>query len=360
MNHGPGAVYCSGFDEGDQVSERLPLHRPTEAFESRWLDVGDGHRIHVRQFGARDGQPVVALHGGPGSGHSLLLPRFFDPARYRIICPDQRGSGLSEPRGAITCNDTASLVADLVTLRRELSIDRWLVAGGSWGATLAICYAAIDRSAIAGLLLRGSFLARVEDVDWFFQGAQAVRPRSWARFAATAPPGYRSHLLDWLGAALIGSLVDDREIAAQAWAQWEAAMTRPAGDDRDVAPVDLAALADTTLRPDGAAAATAATIARYRVQVHYLLNGCWLRPPASLLERCAEVPAVPIRLLHGTEDVICRPEGADALLAELPTTAHLLRVDGAGHDPSHPALADAMVRTARAFAIHGRFDEPEG
>ena len=343
----------------DPMPVPLPLHPSTAAFDRRWLAVGNGHRLQVRQFGTPDGYPVVAIHGGPGSGNSLVLPRFFDPARYRIICPDQRGSGLSEPRGAIEHNDTVSLVDDLIRLRRDLAIERWLVVGGSWGATLAICYAAADARAVAGLLLRGSFLARDEDVDWFFQGARRVRPNGWSRLVAAAPPEYRSRLLDWLGAALVGSLGADRDAAAQAWSQWEAAMTRPAQDDGREPAIDLSALTATTRRSPAAAASQGA-IDRYRVQAHYLLNGCWLRAPGTLLARCADLPAVPIRLLHGAEDVICRPEGAAALLAELPLSARLRLIDGAGHDPTHPAIADAMVRATRAFATHGHFDGDEG
>lgn len=364
------------------MSELRPLYPPTEPYRRHWLDVGDDHRMLVREFGSPDGLPVVAIHGGPGSGKSMVLPRFFDPARYRIICPDQRGSGGSEPGGEIAANDTEALVADLTRLRRELGIERWLVVGGSWGATLALCHAAADAQAVSGILLRGSFLARDEDLQWFFQGAREVRPRSWARFAAVAPPHQRQRLLDWLGAALVGASTADRERAAHAWSQWEAAMTRPAADDRLVGAIasgtsgtsggssrssrsgSSASAASTgpedtaepISRPDSPGVARA-VIDRYRVQVHFLLNGCWLRPPDSLLARCSRVPAVPILMLHGTEDVICRPEGATTLYAALPAGTRLRWIEGAGHDPTHPALADAMVRATDAFLARGRFDD---
>lgn len=338
-----------------------PLYPSTDPHACRWLDVGDGHRLQIREFGSPDGVPVVALHGGPGSGHSMILPRFFDPARYRIICPDQRGSGKSEPAGETAYNDTEALIRDLTTLRRTLGIERWLVVGGSWGATLALCHAAADREAVSGILLRGSFLARDEDVDWFFQGARDVRPNSWARLAAAAPPPARQRLLDWLGAALLGGPPADRDAAAHAWSQWEAAMTRPASDDRLV---DSTAAADPASRPPSPSPSppppppvARSIVDRYRIQAHYLLNGCWLRPPGSLLERCRGVPSVPILVLHGTEDVICRPEGAAALHAALPAGAQLRWINGAGHDPTHPALADAMVRATDGFLVRGRFDD---
>lgn len=337
---------------------RRTLLPATEPFDRFWLDVGDGHRLHVRQFGRVDGIPAVAIHGGPGSGDSGLLPRFFDPGRYRIICPDQRGSGRSEPRGAIADNDTAAGVVDLTRLRRHLGIDHWLVVGGSWGATLALCHAAADPAAISGLLLRGSFLARDEDLHWFFQGARSVRPRSWARLAATAPAGREADLLGWLASALLEGPQWEREIAAAAWAAWEAAMTRPAADD-DRLTLPLSGDGSSGTGAGEAVAPSRATVDRFRIQAHYLVHRCWLSPPDTLLARCARVPAVPTRLLHGTDDVICRPEGAVLLQARLPAGAELLWLEGAGHDPTHPRITDAMVRATDAFAAHGRFEAPD-
>ena len=349
------------------MTSLLALYPAQEPFDRFWLDVGEGHRLHVRQFGRRDGLPVVAIHGGPGSGDSMILPRFFDPACYRIICPDQRGSGRSEPRGALAHNDTAAAIADLTRLRQHLGLAQWLVVGGSWGATLALCHAAAEPAAVTGLLLRGSFLARDEDLRWFFQGAQQVRPRSWLQLAATAPAGSEDRLLGWLARALLTGTTQDVAMAAAAWSAWEAAMTRPAEDDaRLTLPVtadgrvsisDALAVLRTAARDQDPPSPSQATIDRFRIQAHFLTHHCWLQPPATLLDRCASVPAVPTRLLHGTEDQICRPEGAALLQAHLPAGAELCWLDGAGHDPTHPLIADAMIRATQAFARRGRFAE---
>ena len=158
-----------------------PLYETTPAWRSEWLEVDGGHSLHVQQFGAPDGLPVLVLHGGPGSGCSPLLPRFCDPRRYRIVCPDQRGAGQSRPSGEVAHNTTAFLLADLRTLRAHLQIARWLVVGGSWGATLALAHAADAPEAVAGLLLRSSFLARAQDIAAFFDGAAHGRPQAWPR-----------------------------------------------------------------------------------------------------------------------------------------------------------------------------------
>lgn len=331
-----------------------PLYPVTEPFDRGWLEVGEGHRILVRQFGRIDGLPAVLVHGGPGSGHSQLLPRFLDPARYRIICPDQRGSGLSEPRGGVDHNDTDRLVADLRQVRRHLGIDRWLVFGGSWGATLGLCHAADEPQAVTGLLLRGSFLARAEDIDWFFQGARAVRPRHWALFAATAPAAWRDNLLGWYGPAILQGDAATALQAARAWWQWELALTRPADEDRQ-APAP-AGPGPSPAPPSSGDEAGRALVDRYRIQAHYLLHGCWLAPPRDLLARCATLPQVATLVVHGDDDVICRPEGAELLMGHLPDGSRFERVEGAGHDPTHRAITDLMVRATDAFARAGRFD----
>ena len=276
------------------------------------LDVGNGHVLRVQEFGRRDGVPAVVLHGGPGSGCSPLLWQVFDPARWRVICPDQRGAGGSRPRGATGHNGTAELLADLRQIRQRLGIDRWVVVGGSWGATLALAHAADDPQSVAALLLRASFLARHEDIAGFF--------------------GTLS--LDELAAALDSEDAAARERAALAWWRHEQA------------------LAGTTA-PEPQGEALAAQVDRLRVQAHYLRHGCWLRSP-SLLERCESVPRRPTHLIHARDDRICPPDGALALQQRLPH-ATLQWVDGAGHDAGHPAMVAAVMSALDAYADTGAF-----
>ena len=145
---------------------------PAEAFRTRWLPAAGGHRLFVAEYGRPDGVPVLVLHGGPGSGGSPRLAGLFDPARCRVIVPDQRGAGRSEPAGATRANTTADLLADIERIRAALGLERWFVTGGSWGATLGILHAAAQPARVAGLLLRSPFLARRADLDHFFGGAR--------------------------------------------------------------------------------------------------------------------------------------------------------------------------------------------
>lgn len=333
------------------------LYPPTAPLRTHALPVSGGHVLHVEESGNADGIPALVLHGGPGSGCSPLLRRFFDPARYRVICVDQRGSGASRPRGETAHNTTAELLADLRALQRHLGLDRWLVVGGSWGATLAIAHACDAPQAVTGLLLRAVFLARADDTDWFFQGARAVLPAAWQRFASAAPAERRGDLLAFLGDAFAGADADADADAnecasrALAWWRWEQAMARPASSTGGESPPELT----PELTPAAPAGnALAALVDRYRVQSHYLRHGCWLSQP-SLLERCAQVPAVPTLLLHGLQDRICRPEGAAAVHARIPHSK-LAWVDGAGHDPTHAGMAAAMVTALDEFAARGHFD----
>lgn len=307
-----------------RCAEVYRYHRPvaasslfpdTPAFAAHALEVSGGHVLQVQEFGRADGMAAVVLHGGPGSGCSPLLRRVFDPARWRVICPDQRGAGGSRPRGCTTGNTTLDLLGDLRAIRERLAIDRWVVVGGSWGATLALAHAADQPSAVAALLLRASFLARQEDIDGFF--------------------GTLS--LDELAAALASADTAERERAALIWWRHEQALAGTAG----------------TAAPEPQGEALAAQVDRLRVQAHYLRHGCWLRSP-SLLERCEAVPRVPTHLIHARDDRVCRPEGALALHQRLPH-ATLQWVDHAGHDAGHPAMVAAVVGALSCYADRGRF-----
>lgn len=297
------------------------LYAETAPFRVHALRVSGGHVLHVEESGHPDGIAVVVLHGGPGSGSSPLLRRFFDPARYRIVSFDQRGAGRSRPRGSTVDNTTAHLIADLELLRETLGIARWRVVGGSWGATLALAYAAEHPGAVAGLLLRATFLAREEDIAGFFEPAGAG-------LASIAPlPVLARGLNADAGTA---------QRTALAWWRHESLLATGA-----------------VAQPEPSGAALDAQVDRYRVQSHYLLHRCWLDAP-PLLDRLDALPQVPTLLLHSRDDRICRPEGAQAVHDRI-AHSQLRWVDGAGHDPSHPAMASAMVEALDSYAQHGHF-----
>jgi proline iminopeptidase len=310
------------------------LYAPAPAWRTEWLAAPNGHLLHVQQFGSPEGLPALVLHGGPGSGCSPLLARFFDPQRYRVICADQRGAGLSRPAGGTDHNTTAELLADLRLLRAHLGLPRWLVVGGSWGATLALVHAIDAPDAVSALLLRGLFLARPQDIHNFFDGARHGRPQAWQVLAHEAE-SQGIKLTELLHRRLMSA--DSAEATALHWWRWEQF---------------LAGHADEGADPD--AGALAAQVQRLRVQSHYLWHGCWLggfgAPP--LLDRCAALPQVPTLLLHGRHDRICAPEGAAELAQRVPH-ARLRWIDDAGHDPAHPGMIDAMVHALDNYASHG-------
>lgn len=299
--------------------------------------------LAVTQYGAPDGQPVLLLHGGPGSGMSPLLPRFFDPARHRLIGLDQRGAGASRPAGGTRHNGTDDLLADLRRLQHHLGIERWCVAGGSWGATLALAHAADAPQAVSGLLLRAPFLARPGDVAAFFDRASATDATAVAAWEALAALMAGTASADW-PAELATALADATDTprlhrVAAAWWSWEQALAAPGR-----APASL---------PAGGGALDA-LVQRYRVQAHYLAHGCWLQAP-PLLQRLAGLHTLPVLVLHGDADRICPPDGARALQAALPQ-AVLRWVGGAGHDPTHPGMVAAMRAATDAWARDGHFE----
>lgn len=309
------------------------------AFDSGRLALDGGHALYWEQWGSPQGRPALLLHGGPGSGTSPVLRRFFDPARYRVIAFDQRGCGRSTPRGATRHNHTAALIGDIEALRTHAGVQRWLVVGGSWGATLAAAYSATHRDAVSGVLMRGLFVPERAELEWFFQGARELFPVQWDAFAAMAPRRARRDLLQWLVRVFADGDPALQARAAQAWLAWERTLVG----------------APATAAPSGEA--LAAAIDRYRVQSHYLARRCWL-DGAGTRDACARLHGLPVRFLHGAADLVCRPGAAWRAHRGLAGSS-LRWVAGAGHDPFHPAMVDAMVHALDAFATQGRFDDAE-
>ncbi len=294
-----------------QANEDLPL------LDRFVLPARGGHELAVATHGHANGRPALVLHGGPGSGCSPALRRGFDPAQWKVICIDQRGSGQSRPRGGVEHNTLDGLLEDLCSLRHHLGLDGWVVCGGSWGATLAIAYAAAEPQAVQALLLRATFLGRDEDIEAFFAGS----------------PGLT---LDTLAADLLGPDAAARERAAQAWWAWEQWL----GQGRtDLPPLKGEALAFQ--------------VDRLRVQAHYFSHGCWLRE-RPLLARCAALPRVPTLMLHARDDRVCPPAGAVLAHERLPHARLRWQASG-GHDAAHPALVAATTAALAHYAATGDF-----
>jgi proline iminopeptidase len=202
-------------------SELLPLFPPVEPYASGMLDLDAPHRMYYEQSGNPRGVPVVFLHGGPGAGASAVHRQFFDPAFYRIVVLDQRGAGRSTPLGCLENNTTPHLVADLERLRQHLGIDRWMVFGGSWGSTLALAYAEHHPDRVRALVLRGIFLCRKSEIDWFLYGLRAIFPEAWRAFSGYIPESERGDLLSAYHARLVDPDPAVHMPAARSWSVYE-------------------------------------------------------------------------------------------------------------------------------------------
>jgi proline iminopeptidase len=299
------------------------LYPPIEPYADGMLDVGDGNRIYWEVCGNPAGKPAVLVHGGPGSGSSPGMRRGFDPARYRAVLFDQRGSGHSTPHASqpetdMRFNTTEHLIGDMERLREHLGIERWLVTGGSWGSTLALAYAERYPQRVTEIVLIAVTTCRRSEIDWLYRGAARFFPEAWERFRCGVPEDQRGGDL----VAAYARLMEHpelavRERAATAWCDWEDTVLslEPEGAPRPFSD-----------RPD------AALLAFVRICSHYFAHGAWLEEGALLraADRLAGIPGV---LIHGRQDISCPIDTAWQLAQAWPD-ATLHAVDGAGHQPT--------------------------
>jgi proline iminopeptidase len=301
------------------------LFPAVEPFAVDSLDVPGGHRLRYEQCGNPTGVPVVFLHGGPGSSINPGHRRFFDPAFYRAVLYDQRGCGQSTPRGGVDANTTQWLVDDLERLRSHLGMRRWLLFGGSWGATLALAYAQAHPEAVSGCILRGPFLGTDAEVEWFLTGLKRFLPEAWESFTRGASELTAAGVLRHYQSAI----ADEDGIAVEAaarWASWESALMA-------IGEAASASSASTDSR---------AILDRVRVQLHYLTHSCFLSPN-QLMNGVPALKAIPAILLQGRRDLICPPETAHRIHRAW-DGAQLRMIDEAGHSAMHPHLACALVQ----------------
>ena len=321
------ALYSQSMDRiAGQKRTGQFLYPQIEPFDQRMLDVGDGHRIYVEQCGHPQGAPVIVLHGGPGGGCSPAMRRYFDPAHYRIILFDQRGCGRSRPHASVTANTTWHLVADIERIRAALGIDRWIVFGGSWGATLALIYGETHPDRAVHLVLRGVFLATQAELDWFYGGgAGAFWPDRWREFVSPVPEGERADLIAAYHKRLFSGDTVEEVRFARAWAAWENALASveshgPGGD----APGDYAR-------------------AFARLENHYFTHKAFLEQDGQILRDIARLDDVPGIIVQGRLDMICPPVSAWRL-AERWRRADLRMIPVAGHALSEPGISAELMR----------------
>ena len=309
------------------------LYPALEPSKVQRLKVSDLHELHVEESGNPDGKPVIFLHGGPGGGTSPKHRRYFDPEHFRIILFDQRGCGQSTPYADVRENTTWDLVADIERIRQHLGIDRWMVFGGSWGATLGLAYAEQHPERVTELILRGIFLLRQREVDWLYQeGASRIYPDAWEPYRDAIPEAERG---DFMTAYAERLLSEDPAVnlpAAKAWSIWEGATSKLIPD-----PDFIASYGDE-----------ATTLAFARIECHYFLNKGWMEE-AQLLRDAHRLKGIPGAIIQGRYDMVCPMESAWALAQAWPT-ADLVIVPDAGHSAYDAGISRALVAATDRFA----------
>ena len=310
------------------------LYPEIEPHTTGTLQVDDRHALYYEQCGNPDGKPVVLLHGGPGAGCNAKMRRFHDPAKYRIVLFDQRGAGRSTPHADLVDNTTWDLVADIEKLRETLGIDRWQVFGGSWGSTLALAYAQAHPQRVAELVLRGIFMLRRWELEWFYQqGASRLFPDAWEHYLAPIPEAERADLIAAYHRRLTSEDEAVRLQAAKAWAIWEGGTSY-----LHIDPNYAASHGDPRF-----------ALAFARIENHYFVNGGFFEVEDQLLRDVHRIADIPGTIVHGRYDVVCPVQNAWELHKAWPR-AELVITPGAGHSAFEAENVDALVRATDRFA----------
>ncbi len=307
------------------------LYPPVEPFDQRMMEVGHSHRIYVEQCGNPDGIPVIVLHGGPGGGCSPSMRRYFDPAIYRVVLFDQRGCGRSRPHASVDHNTTWDLVADIEAIRTALGIDRFILFGGSWGATLALIYAISHPDRVRHLVLRGVFLMTRAELDWFYGGgAGAFFPDMWRHFLAPIPDVERGDLITAYHKRLFSGDLAEEGRFGRTWANWENALASVSSDGY------------TSDGPSDYARAFA------RLENHYFTHAGFLETDGWIMQNRARITHLPATIIQGRLDMICPPIAAWKL-ADGWDSATLRLIPLAGHALSEPGISQALVAAMDAL-----------
>jgi proline iminopeptidase len=316
----------------DVSSTQYQLFPEIEPHERGMLDLDGHHTMYWEVSGNPDGKPVVFLHGGPGAGSSPAHRRFFDPDHYRIIVLDQRGSGRSTPYADTTDNTTQHLIADLEKLRRHLAVEKWLVFGGSWGSALGLAYGIEHPERVSGFVLRGIFLCRDSELQWFLGGIAQVFPERWREFEEFLPASERGpNLLASYHRRLTSPDASVHLPAARVWARFEGACSTLLPNPRNVSGFD-----------SGRAA-----LALARLEAHYFVNKLYL-PDDHFFAQLDRIRYIPGVIVQGRYDMICPITTADALHRAWPEAEYVV-VPDAGHSAMEPSIRSALVAATEKF-----------
>jgi len=309
------------------------LYPPIEPYKDEYLKVSQIHTIHYEECGNPRGKPVLFVHGGPGGGIETVYRQYFNPEKYRVILVDQRGSGQSTPHAELRENTTQHLIADMERVREHAGVERWLVFGGSWGSTLGLAYAQAHPDRVSGLILRGIFLCRDEEIRWFYQdGADRIFPDYWEQFLAPIPPGERCDLLQAYYQRLTSDDPAVRQEAARAWSVWEGSTSKLLFDEKAVSRFGQDEF----------------SLAFARIECHYFVHNAFLEENQLLrdIEKIRHIPGV---IVQGRYDIVCPLTSAWDLHRAWPEAAFHVIPD-AGHSITEPGIVDRLVEATDRFA----------
>ena len=316
------------------MSQRKGLYPPITPYSSGYLRVSPLHELYYEECGNPQGKPVVFLHGGPGAGINAAARRFFDPQVYRVILFDQRGAGKSRPHASTEENTTWKLVEDIETLRTFMGVERWQVFGGSWGSTLALAYAQKHPERVTELVLRGIFLLRNQEIQWFYQqGASSVFPDHWENFLAPVPDDQREDMVASYARLLSSPNREERLHAARAWSLWEGVTSN----------LEMADAGVTQFAADDFALALA------RIEVHYFVNNGFFDDPDQLLRDVDIIRHIPTVIVQGRYDLVCPMVSAWDLHKVWPEAGFFV-VPDAGHSSFEPGIIHELVTATQGFS----------
>jgi proline iminopeptidase len=302
-------------------------------YVTNWLKVGNIHEIYYEECGNPNGYPVVFLHGGPGSGCNATQRRFFDPEFYRIILLDQRGCGRSRPMGETQENNTDALINDIEILKKHLNIKKWLVFGGSWGSTLGLTYAIAHPASVTGLILRGIFLSRSHELDWFLRDINYFYPEAYEALRAYLPNSERDDVLKAYASRVFSNDADLASEAARHWNAFENSI------------MSLLPRVQQNTNPTPAEI----EVARARVQIHYILNQCFVGQ-RDLIKEAKTLNSIPTTIIQGRYDMVCPPVSAWDLKSAMPHASFHMIPD-AGHSAMEIGITSALVEATECFKM---------
>ncbi len=316
------------------MDDQLSLFPPIEPISFGYLNR-DNHEIYYEECGNPNGKPAIFLHGGPGGGGSTKVRRFFDPEVYRIVVFDQRGCGRSKPHGCLIKNTTWDLVDDIEHLKQKLNIEKWLVFGGSWGSTLSLAYAQTYPHSVSELVLRGIFMLRKKELDWFYQdGASRIFPEAWEEFLKPINFNQQNNLMEAYFKIFNGADEDKKLEAAIAWSKWEGSTSTLSYTPE---------LVSSFIDPKFA-------LAFALIENHYFINKGFLETEDQLIrkESIDKIRHIPSKIIQGRYDVVCPIETAWELSKNWPE-AKLVIAPSSGHSAFEKEITHELVKTTNEF-----------